>query len=169
MNEPKEFNQRVRVYRMKSGQRFVGFVLLTFGLFFGVAVWGGAITGAKEANFLEMMFPIAFSLFAGVFTYRGFRNSVHLSETSIELRCTSGHKELPFDKIKGRRRYLDHGDENSPSVWHLVFEPNDDRFVKIDIEELYRFDDFFCNWLNELPDLDALDKTRPKTSNFGLV
>ncbi len=169
MKEPEEFNQRTRVYRMKSGQHFVGFVLLTFGLFFGVAIWGGVITGVREANFLEMMFPVVFSLFAGVFTFRTFRNSVHLSETAIEVRSISGPKELPFDKIKGRRRYLDHGDENSPSVWHLVLEPNDDRFVKIDIEELYRFDDFFCKWFNEPPDLDELDRTRPKTSNFGLV
>jgi hypothetical protein len=55
------------------------------------------------------------------------------------------------------------------SVWHLVLEPNDDRCVKLNIEELYRFDDFFYKWFNELPDLDELDKARPKTSNFGLV
>ena len=25
------------------------------------------------------------------------------------------------------------------------------------------------NWFNALPDLDEIDKTRPKSSNFGLV
>ena len=104
VNEQEESNQRTRVYRMKSGQRFVGIVLLTVGLFFGVAIWGGVITGVREPNFLEMMFPIVLSLIAGVFTVRTFRNSVHLSETAIELRSISGHKQLPFDKIKGRRK-----------------------------------------------------------------
>ena len=81
----------------------------------------------------------------------------------------SGKRVLPLAKISGRRRYLDRGGEDSPSVWHLVFESNDDRFSKLDIEELYRFDDFFYKWFNALADLDELDKTRPKPSNFGLV
>jgi hypothetical protein len=154
---------------MKSGQRLVGIVMLAAGLFFGIAIWGGVLTGARDTNFLELMFPILFSLMAGMFTFRAFRNSVRLTEKSIELCGLSGNTALPFDKIRGRRRYLDKGDENSPSVWHRVLEPNDDRFKKIDIEELYRFDDLFYQWFHTLPDLDELDKTRFKTSNFGLV
>jgi len=99
---------------------------------------------------------------------RAFRNSVQLSETTIELYGISDNAVLPFDKIRGRRRYLDRGDEDSPSVWHLVLGPNDDRLKKVDIEELYQFDDFFYQWFNGLPDLDELEKTGPKTSNFGL-
>jgi hypothetical protein len=147
---------------MKSGQRFVGIVLLTFGLFFGVAIWGGVISGVRAPNFLEMMFPIAFSLFAGVFTLRAFS----------QLSSSLGNRDRVAQHFRPQGiaiRYLAPGDKTSPSVWHLVFESNDDRFVKLDIEELYRFDDFFCKWFDELPDLDELDKTQPKTSNFGLV
>ena len=169
MNIPKASDQITRVYRMKSWQRFVGIVLLVFGLLFGFVIWGGVISGARDANFLELMFPVAFSLLAGIFTFRAYRNSVRLTERSIERCSFSGNTVLPFDKIRGRRRYLAGGDENSPSVWHLVFEPNDDRFGKIDIEELYRFDDSFYQWFNGLPDLDELDKARSRTSNFGLV
>jgi hypothetical protein len=154
---------------MKSGQRFVGITLIVFGLIFGVAIWVGAITGTRDTSFWELIFPIAFVLFAGVFTVRAFRNSVQLSETAIELHGISGDTALPLDKIRGRRRYLERGDENSPSVWHLVLESNDDRFRKLDMEELYRFDESFYQWFNRLPDLDQLDKTKPQTSNFGLV
>jgi hypothetical protein len=110
-----------------------------------------------------------FLVFAALITFRGFRNSVLLSDQVIELRGLSGTRALPLDKIRGRRRYLSRGDEDSPDVWHLVFEPNDDRFAKLDIEKLYRFDDRFYSWFTSLPDLDELDKTRPRTSNFGLV
>ena len=158
-----------RVYRMRSSQRIVTIVLLIFGLFFSIAIWGGVLSGTREPRFFEMMFPLVFSLAATLFAIRAFRNSVCLSDEAIELRGLSGRRALPLDKIKGRRRYLSKGDDESPDVWHLVFEPNDDRFPKLDIEELYRFDGRFYAWYNSLPDLDELDKTRSKPSNFGLV
>lgn len=127
------------------------------------------LTGTRDPRFLEMMFPIIFSVAVAIFTFRAFRNKVRLSGTAIELCGLSGKRVLPFDKIRGRRKYFDPGNENSPGVWHLVFEPNDDRFTKIDIEELYQFDSFFYEWFDALPDLDDLDKKRHKPSSFGLV
>ncbi len=115
------------------------------------------------------MFPILYTLAATVFTLRSFRNRVRLSQESLELHGLSGTRVLPIQSIKGRRRYLSRGDIDTPSVWHLVLEPDDDRYPKMDIEELYRFDEQFYNWFNALPDLDEIDKTRPKSSNFGLV
>ena len=88
----------------------------------------------------------------------------------LQLSCgLSGQTVLPFDKIRGRRRYFDPGYQNAPGAWHLVFESNDDRYNSIDIEDLYRFDSFFQEWFHALPDLDELDKKVPKPSNFGLV
>lgn len=116
-----------------------------------------------------MMIPVVISVGAGLFLIRAFRNAVCLSTTSIEIRSLSGRQVLPLDRVRGRRRYLDRGDEDAPSMWHLVLEPNDDRFPRLDIEEIYRFDDSFYKWFNGLPDLDELDKSLPKPSNFGLV
>ena len=79
-------------------------------------------------------------------------------------------RTLPLDKIRGRRRYLDGGGDESPSIWHLKLEPNDDQFPALEFEErYYKLDDHFFAWFNTLSDLDALEKTRPRTSNFGLV
>jgi hypothetical protein len=114
---------------MRSSQRIVTVILLISGLFFSVMIWGGVLAGIREPRFLEMMFPVVFSLAATLFAIRAFRNSVRLSEQAIELRGLSGIRVLPLDKIKGRRRYLSKGDD----------------------------------------DLDELDKTRSKPSNFGLV
>lgn len=157
------------IYRMKSSQRFAAIVLVIGGLFSFVVIWGGMLTGRRDATFLELIFPICFTLLAAIFTVRAFRNAVCFSNNAIELRGFWSTRILPLDKIKGRRRYLSRGDENSPDVWHLVLETNDDRYPKLDIEELYRFDDLFYTWFNALPDLDQIDKSRSKTSNFGLV
>ncbi len=154
---------------MKSGQRMAGIVLSVLGLVFLVAIWGEVLFGEREANALEMMFPVAYLLFAGFFTVRAFRNMVSLTESAIELRGITDCRVLPFDKINGRRRYLVACDENAPSVWHLVLEPNDDRFPKLDFEETYRFDDAFYAWFSKFPDLDARDKVKHQDSNFGLV
>lgn len=158
-----------RVYRMRSSQRVIAIILLVAGLFFLVGFWGSVLSGARDAKFFELMVPMLFLLLAVFFTVRAFRNSVRLSDQVIELRSLRGTRTLPLDKIKGRRRYLSRGDGESPDVWHLVLESNDDRYPKLDIEELYRFDDRFYIWLSSLPDLDELDKSRPKPSNFGLV
>jgi hypothetical protein len=158
-----------RIYRMKTSQRVVSIVLLVVGLLSTVGIWWSELTGAREPKFLEMMFPIVISLLTAVFTLRSFQNTVRLSEDALEFRGLSGTRVLPLNKIKGRRRYLCRGDEDSPSVWHLVFEPNDDRYTKIDLEELYLFDETFYTWFNALPDLDEIDKSNPRVSNFGLV
>lgn len=158
-----------RVYRMRSWERIVSIVLLVFGLVSPLATWGGVLTGRQDARFLEMMFPIVFSMGAAFFTIGAFRKSVRLTDHRIEVRGVSGTRMLPLDKIKGRRRYFSPGPVDCPGEWHLVFEPNDDRYSKLDIEELYRFDDEFYEWFNALPDLDEIDKSKPKSSNLGLV
>jgi hypothetical protein len=154
---------------MKSSQRVVAIVLFLGGLFFMFVIWGAVFSGARGANFVEMMFPIAFSLFAGFFVIRSLRNRVRVSDRAVELHGLSGSRILPIERIKGRRRYFDPGDENSAGVWHVVFESNDDRHPKIDIEEVYNFDVAFYTWFKSLPDLDTIDKSLPKVSNFGLV
>ena len=157
------------VYRMNPGQHVVGIVVLAIGLVGIVGIWTGVIMGTREPSVFEMMIPVIIAVGAALFTIRAFHNSVCLSDAALVVRGLSGTRVLPLDKIEGRRKYLDKGDEHSPSVWHLVVESNDDRFPKLDIEEIYRFDDFFYRWFDALPDLDEADKHRPKPSNFRLI
>lgn len=76
-------NRTNRVYRMKSSQRFVATVLLIVGFFFSVGIWGGVLTGIRDAKFLELMFPIVFTLVAATFTVRAFRNAIYFSDNAI--------------------------------------------------------------------------------------
>jgi hypothetical protein len=154
------------VYRMKARQQIVSLSVLVIGVILA-CVLTRRLVDAGAPGFLEVVAPVVYALGGILLTIRAFGNSVRLSDTEIELRNWTASIVLPLDKIEGRREYVDR--EHSPSVRHLVLQPNDDRFPKLDIEEIYRFDDFFHRWFNSLRDLDEVDKRRPKTSNFGLI
>jgi hypothetical protein len=154
---------------MRAGQHIVGVSVFSIGFIVAVGIWSRVILGDREPNWYEMTIPVVVSAGGSLFAIRAFRNTVRLSDSAIETHGMAGRQVLPLDKIEGRRRYLDKGDENSPSVWHLEIVPNDDRFPKLDIQEIYRFDEYFNRWFESLPDLDELDKHRPKPSNFGLI
>jgi len=143
---------------------------MALSVFFLVAFWGGAVSGTREATLTELFVPIAFLTIGGFFTARAFKNYIELSQAEISKQSIFGRSTLPIHKIRGRRRYLDKGGYETPSVWNLKIEPNDDRFPTIEFEEsYYTLDDYFYAWFNALPDLDASDKQSPKTSNFGLA
>ena len=152
------------VYRMKAWQRIVGLAVLGPGVALSwVLTRHLSDAGAPRSfEFVGVVAPVVFALGGALLTLRAFSSSVRLSDTEIELRTWTVRIVLPLDKIEGRRRYLNKGDEHSPSVWHMVLQPNDDRFPKLDIEEVYRFDDFFYRWFSSLPDLDEVDKRRQK-------
>jgi hypothetical protein len=159
-----------RIYRTGWGQRVFCIVFTSFGAVLLIVFWGGAISGTREASWLEMMAPILFLTAGCLFTVRAFKNYVALSGSEIRHQTVTELRVLPFDKIRGRRRYLVKGDDESPSVWHLKVVASDDRLPTLDFEEnYYTFDDFFRAWFKALPDLDERDRTGPKASNFGLV
>jgi hypothetical protein len=143
---------KVRVYRMRTSQRVVCLVLVAVGIFFTFAFWRGVLIGEREANFFELFGPVVYLLITAIFTIRAYKNAVLLTADSIELRGLSGRRALPIGKIRGLRRYLSKGDGESPDIWHIVLVRDDDRYNKLDIEELYNFDDVFYGWFKTLPD-----------------
>jgi len=168
MNDSQPSAGSRRVYRMRTSQRFVWVVFLAFGVLIGVGEVYGVLSGVAQPTFLTTIFPPVFIALTAIGTLRAFSNWISLSDAEFEACTLRGKRVLPRDKVRGRRKYCDDSAEG-PNVWHLVVETNDDRFPKIDIEELYQFDDYFYRWFNSLPDLDELDKYKLKTSNFGLV
>lgn len=169
MNDSKSSDGASRVYRMNASQRVFGLIFSGFSAIALVGIWSQVLSGKLDLNLVNVMLPLVFVIVGVLLTTRAFRNSISLTSNSVKLKSLTGNAILPFELIKGRRRYLDKGDSDSPSVWHLVLESNDDRFPRIDIQETYKFDDHFYRWFYALPDLDVLDNTRPKPSNFGLV
>ena len=156
------------VYRVAPAHRVAAILILAMSLCFLVAICWAVLTGRREMHLLEIVVSLVISLGGASFTWRAFTKSICLTHSSIEARSLTGTRVLPLNKIAGRRRRLSKGDADSPDVWHLILEPVDDRFPRLDIEEIYKFDEFFYTWFNALPDLDEMDKQRPQSSNFGL-
>jgi hypothetical protein len=159
-----------RIYRIGWGQRVFSIVFTAFGAVFLIAFLWGAISGTRDASWIEIVVSIALPIGGGLFMARAFKDYVALSQSEIRHQTLFELRALPFDKIRGRRRYLVKGDRNSGPVWHLKVESNGDQFPTLDFEEsYYTFDEFFRTWFGALPDLDERDRTGPKVSNFGLV
>jgi hypothetical protein len=134
--------------------------------------WWPILFGTKKLGLSDVLFPSLYLLTAGIFTLLTFRSFVRLSEDSIEVSRVWGSKVLPFDKIKGRRRYTEKADPYSTPARHLVLEPNDDRFSRLDIKESDKFDESFYRWFDSLPDLDkqdGIEVSKSKYENFSLV
>jgi hypothetical protein len=136
--------------------------------------WWRILSGARKPGLSDFLFPSIYLLFICVVAIVTRRTFVRLSEDSIECSTVRRRKVLPFDKIKGRRRYTEKADPYSTPAQHLVLEPNDDRSPRIDIKikDNYRFDESFYRWFDSLPDLDksdGLDALQSKYSNFSLV
>ncbi len=158
-----------RIYRVSWLQRPVALGIFAVWSFFSIAIWVAVLRGDRDPSFYELFGVLCCTLFVGFFVVRAFRSSVSLTETAIVLSSLSGTRILPYDKIRGRRRYYEPGDADSPGSWHLRFESTDDRYPSLEMDEIYNFDEEFRRWFNSLPDLDQLRRAGPKPSNFGLV
>jgi hypothetical protein len=107
---------------------------------------------------------------------KAFTARISFSQDSIELSSFWNRRSKPLAAIVGRREYVVEGDGESGSTRYLRLEFNDGSPPMDFGKHLYRFDEFFSQWFNELPDLDARDKAneesdkaKHKDSNFGLV
>jgi hypothetical protein len=61
------------------------------------------------------------------------------------------------------------GSEDGGTTRYLKLEPNDDRLPSLSFPRDCNFDGVFCDWFNNLPDLDAIDKPKTKSLIFGLI
>jgi hypothetical protein len=169
MSNVPEFSER-RVYRQRPWLRIFAIVFTGFGLLFSIVFWTETLAGQRESTFSDLFVPVVLLMVGVLLIFVSFRSYIGLSPLMIEYRLPYRRDELPIEKIRGRRRYLDKGGYEMPSVWRIKIESDDDRYPSLDFQEnSFRFDRAFFDWFKSLPDLDELDKTRPKTSEFGLV
>jgi hypothetical protein len=155
------------VYRMNGLYRGASLIFLAVASFLLVAFWGGIATGQKEPKLLEMVLAPLLPIVGGIWVAFAFTSTITLFHDAIELRTLVNRTRLPFTGIQGRREYVVHTDDGN--AHYLKLETNDDRLPTLEFQIDYDFDSTFYDWFNQLPNLDELDKTKPKKSNFGLV
>lgn len=136
--------------------------------------WWPMLFRGRKPDLSDFIFPSLYLSTFGILTVLAYRTYIRLTKDSIEMRSFWRRQVLPFDKIKGRRRYTEKADPYSTPARHLVLESNNERFPRLDIKikDSYRFDEPFYSWFDSLPDLDKLDGLEESTSkyaNFSLV
>ena len=103
-----------RIYRTSLFPRVFAILFTVLSIFFGVAFWGGAIAGTREGSFTELVMPPLLVAFGLYLTVSAFTSYVALSQSEIILHVPFNRQSLPFDRIRGRRRYLDKEADESP-------------------------------------------------------
>jgi hypothetical protein len=159
----------VHVYRLKWWVRVAASAFLGFTAVFAATIWMRATTGEEDVHLLPTIVSVVLVCGGVMWALYAFQSTVTLTESSIELRDLTGRKNLPLASIRGRRTYVVSGGDPPDQTRYFKLEPDDDRLPALDFQKDYNFDAAFFAWFNSLPDLDALDKTRAKSSNFGLA
>jgi len=157
-----------RVYRMQLWLLAFALVFVAFGSFFVLTSFRDLVYGELEWKPGHLLVGTIFFLVGLFLTLRFYSSRVACPVDGIEKRNIFNSRRLPYSAMRGRREYLLESTEGG-GTRYLRLESNDDQFPKLDFMKAYNFDDAFFRWFNQLPNLDEEDKTRPKTSNFGLV
>lgn len=158
-----------RVYRMSWW--FRGFVLffLLFGGAFLFTCLRDILAGEQRHGIWDLVVAAVFPIVGAILSAKAFTSKIIFSDDSITRRSFWDSRTVRLSLVAGRREYVVNGGEEGGSTRYLRLEFNDGSPPLDFGKRLYRFDDVFWLWFNELPDLDARDAQARKGSNFGLV
>ena len=150
---------RTRVYRMSIWIRSFAVV---FFLFSGLGLLGllwsqrAGMHGRSVAQLIEWA---AITLFATGWLAYVFSAVVVLTSNAVEKRTLLKKNRLRFDQILGRREKM-HRNFDGSYIRYLQVIPRDALMPIIQFHKFYVFDAAFYAWYDDLPDLDASDRTR---------
>jgi hypothetical protein len=165
--------QETHVYHVTLWRQRLAVFIVALGILLPIGKLGGAIYWQagpvpQEAVILVALWTVLFAIVGGFCLAHVYISTVTLYENAIELRTVFSRRRMPFDKIRGRRQYLS-SDTEGGSTRYLKLESNEQTLPKLKFQKSYSFDQYFYDWFNRLPDLDARDNGTQKGSNFGLV
>lgn len=171
-----------RIYRMSLW--FTGFSIffLAFGIVFLGAFIRGVFSSQEGPDFGGIVVGLVLPVVGAGMAIKAFSSRISFTSDSVESSWAMGRESMPLSAICGRREYVVRG--KSGATRYLRLESNDGSDPLDFGKYLYRFDDAFWQWFNQIPDLDARDKEEKeerdkekedrdpknhKDSNFGLV
>jgi hypothetical protein len=158
-----------RVYRMSWWFRGFALFFLLFGGTFLFACLRDILDGEQRHGIWDMVVSVVFPIVGAGMSAKAFTSKIIFSEDSIARTSFWGCRRVRLESIAGRREYVVKGDGEGGSTRYLRLELGDGSAPLDFGKSLYRFDNAFWVWFNQLPDLDARDKQKHKDSNFGLA
>jgi hypothetical protein len=158
-----------RVYRMAWWFRAFALFFLLFGGFFLIGVLRDILDGEKPHAIWEIAVSVVFPIIGAGMSAKAFTSRIIFSDGTIARTSFWDRRRVPLESIAGRREYVVESSGQGGSTRYLRLELNDGSSPLDCGKNLYRFDDAFWRWFNQLPDLDARDKQTHLGSNFGLV
>ena len=156
---------RRRVYRMSIWIRGFAAAFLLFSVLGLLGLlWSqrAGMQGRSVANLIEWA---AIALFAAGWMVYVFSAAIVLTGNAIEKRTVLKTDRLRFDEILGRREKI-HRNFDGSYIRYLQVIPRDALLPRIQFQKFYVFDAAFFAWFDDLPDLDAMNRTRNRDSEF---
>ena len=155
-----------RVYRLNPWIRLFAGTFLAFSLLGLFGLLWSQHAGLQNRNPAEMVEWAAIALFAVCWAIYVFSAVIVLSEDTIEKRTPLKTDGLRFAEIRGRRETV-HRNFDGSYIRYLKVIPRDALLPEIKFQKFYIFDAAFFAWYDDLPDLDAMDRTRKRDAEFG--
>jgi hypothetical protein len=154
-----------RVYRLSPWIRMFAAAFLLFCLAGLLGLLWSQHEGIQERNPAQMLEWGGLTAFAVCWTGYVFTAVIVLSECAIEKRTALKTTRLRFGEIRGRRETL-HRNFDGSSIRYLQVIPRDPLMPVIKFQKFYVFDAAFYAWYDDLPDVDAMDRMRKRSSEF---
>ncbi len=154
-----------RVYRLSPWIRMFAAAFLAFCLLGLFGLLWSQHAGVQRRNPAELVEWAAIALFAVCWAIYVFGAVIVLSEDTIEKRTPLKTDGLRFAEIRGRRETV-HRNFDGSYIRYLQVVPRDPLLPMIKFQKFYVFDAAFYAWYDDLPDLDAMDRTRKRDSEF---
>jgi hypothetical protein len=154
-----------RVYRLNIWIRMFAAAFLAFSLLGLFGLLWSQHAGVQGRNPAQMVEWAAIALFAVCWAIYVFGAVIVLLEDTIEKRTPLKTDSLRFAEIRGRRETV-HRNFDGSYIRYLQVVPRDPLLPLIRFQKFYVFDAAFYAWYDDLPDLDAMDRTRNSESAF---
>ncbi len=154
-----------RVYRLSPWIRLFAAAFLVFSVLGLLGLLWSERAGVQGRNPAAMVEWGAITLFAACWAIYVFAAVIVLSGDAIEKRTPLKTDSLRFAEIRGRREMV-HRNFDGSYIRYLQVIPRDPLMPVIKFQKFYVFDGAFYAWYDELPDLDAMERTRNRDSEF---
>lgn len=150
-----------RVYRLSVWIRAFAAAFLGLSLLGLLGLLWSQHAGLQNRNPAAMVEWGAIAIFAVGWTIYVFGAVIVLSSDGIEKRTPLKTNGLRFAEIRGRREKVYRNFDGS-YIRYLQVIPRDPLLPVIRFQKFYAFDAAFYAWYDDLPDLDAMERTAPQ-------